>query len=483
VEDSCTSDLLEDWCQGIRQFFGNLRFLTSSDFLRTFIQAKATDVKVIRELLSPWNVSFTGLNEAEVVIVYNKMPLEAKRRIVIPSDSVFFTAWLKDMNLDNMKEFGKRVITNANPMMNLTLAPCIRYRYEGSAISAPEEENTTETMLDSTTAVLKLDVVNEYKGILNRTLNAKQSKLYRLFTGLPVPYSASPKELRDFFMKRLQRYGNVTFCDKLPVDALRFILIRAMERLTGKKVQKKTWKGKTTVYLVTHDIETYDGLQRAKIVKKLEERYNVPSAWYIPSKRYKLNCEIIRELANFGEVGAHDTKHDGKLAQLPTTELLLRLIDAKRSLGKITQQSIDGFRAPLLQHNLQMLKALDEAGYTYDTSIPAWEPKHPYTMKSHGIGTIFPLKINGIVEIPVTLPQDHQMIHCLAMSPGQTVEAWTNLVKEVERIGGLCVFLAHPNELANLKNQSIYEDFLNIISSNNKAPVGLPRTIANDICN
>lgn len=483
MDNSCTLDLFEDRRQGIEPFFGDSGFLTGSDFLRTFIQAKAADAKVIRELLSPWSVSFTDVDEAEVVVVYKEKPLETKRMIVIPSDSVFFTTWLKDKGFGNVKEFGKRTIAAASPRANLTLEPSIRYRYEGSLISDLKEENTTEIILDSTTAVLKLDVVNEYKEILNKTLNAKQSKLYRLFTGLPIPYGTSPKGLRDLFMKKRERYGSMTLFDKLPVDALRFILIGAIEKLTGKKVQKKTWKGKTSVYLITHDIETYDGLQRAKIVKKLEERYDVPSAWYIPSKRYKLNYEVIRELANFGEIGAHDTKHDGKLAQLPTPELLVRLIDAKRSLTRISQQSIDGFRAPLLQHNLLMLKALDKAGYTYDTSIPAWEPKHPYTMKPHGIGTIFPLEINGVVEIPVTLPQDHQMVHSLGMSPRQTVEAWINLAKEVERIGGLCVFLTHPNELANLENQSIYEDLLNIITSNNKAYVGLPRTIANDICN
>ena len=90
----------------------------------------------------------------------------------------------------------------------------------------------------------------------------------------------------------------------------------------------------------------------------------------------------------------------------------------------------------------------------------------------------FPLNLNGIVEIPVTLPQDHQMIHSLGISPKGTVEAWTKLMEETETVGGLCVILTHPDyELANPENLCTYEDLLNIITSNSEVYVALPNSL------
>jgi peptidoglycan/xylan/chitin deacetylase (PgdA/CDA1 family) len=277
---------------------------------------------------------------------------------------------------------------------------------------------------------------------------------------------------------------SLTFCDKLPLDALRFILTRAIEELSEKKLQRKTWNEKRWAFLVTHDVDTHEGLRRSRVLKKLEETYDVSSAWYIPSKHYKLNPETVKELANHGEVGAHGTRHDGKLTRLPKQKLVDRLREAKQTLENIINCPVKGFRAPLLQHSLKIIQALREAGYMYDASIPTWEPKHPSTMRSHGIGTIYPITINEVVEIPVTLPQDHQMIHALGMSARQTVEAWIKLMKTIERMGGLCVFLMHPNyELARSENLKLYEDLLNTVTGNDEAYITLPKEVVNNVCN
>ena len=66
--------------------------------------------------------------------------------------------------------------------------------------------------------------------------------------------------------------------------------------------------------------------------------------------------EIIRQLSNRGEVGAHDTRHDGKLAHLPKDQLLKRLSEARRDLSKILRKPVDGFRAPILQHSKLIFK-------------------------------------------------------------------------------------------------------------------------------
>lgn len=444
--------------------------------------AEAADV--IHQLLSPWNVSFTSLDDAEIIVVYNEKPLEMKNTIVIPSDSHCFMNWAKNSKLKVLRKIGEWVSVDADEKTVLTVAPQVLYHYDGPVKSTSGVDTATEVKLEENLVILTLDILNEYNKILGETLNAERSKIYRLLTGLPITYSIAPKRIRDLFMRGHVRSEDLTFCDRLPLDALRFILLKTIEKMSNKRIIRRTWNGKRFACIVTHDIDTRKGLQIAKRFKKLEEKYNIPSAWYIPSKHYKLDLEIIKELANFGEIGAHDTRHDGKLIQLPKQKMVERLKEAKKTLEKAIDCSIEGFRAPLLQHSYEIMQALHETGYVYDTSIPTWEPRHPYTMKPHGIGTIYPFNINGVVEIPVTLPQDHQMIHSLGMNPRQTIEAWTNLMKETERLGGLCVFLAHPDyELANLENQRMYEDLLNAIAMNSETYVSTPKNVVKNVCN
>ena len=448
--------------------------------MKIAIQGQAADVGVVRELLSPWNVSFTSLDEAEVVVVYKEKPLETKKTIVIPSDSADFMKWVKDMKLRVIIKPGEPVFVAVDSQMFLTITPEMLYYDSGLVKLVPKDDLPTATELNQDLIFLTLDIVKEYNDILDETLNAKSSTLYHFLTGLPVPYTLAPKRLRDLFTKGHGGQESLSFCDKLPLDALRFILVKAIEKLSEKTLHRKAWNGKKYAYIVTHDVDTRKGLQRARCLKKLEEKYDVPSAWYIPSKRYKLNLETIKELANYGEIGAHDTRHDGKLAQLPKRKLIERLLEAKRTLERIARQPVEGFRAPILQHNFMIIQALEDAGYTYDTSIPTWEPKHPYTRKPHGIATVYSLTLNGLTEIPVTLPQDHQLLHVSGLTPREVIKKWLDMTSVVKNLGGLCTFLVHPDyELANMK-LDLYEELVNTIASDSQAWITVPSKIGLD---
>jgi hypothetical protein len=402
--------------------------------LKISIQAEPSDSKVIHELLSPWNVAFTDSAVAEVTIVYS----ETK--------------------------------TKMSPETKTVIIPLGR--------SASGKIETSEN-----TAVLKVDIVKEYYKALNETFNAKSSAVYRVFTGLPMPYKMAPRQLRDLLMNtRVQETGNkksLKYGEKLTLEALRLTLVSAIEELLKERLPKKTWNGKKSACVVTHDIETSQGLRRAHSLKRIEERYDVPSAWYVPSDHFQLDIQAIRELANQGEIGSHDTKHDGKLAQLSQEKLVSRLYESRWTLSKAANCSIKGFRAPLLQHSFNIIDALRVAGYSYDTSIPTWEPKHPSTMGPHGIGTVYPMTFDGIVEIPVTLPQDHQMMHVLGLRPDQTVEAWIHQIKIIKEIGGMYVLLVHPDyELGYSENLPLYEELLNIVTSDQDVLLSTPKYIA-----
>ena len=403
-------------------------------FLKIRIQAEASCSKVIQELLSPWNVTFSDSNIADVTIVYSKektkKPPETKT-VIIPSNTSTF----------------RKIGTIEN------------------------------------TAILEADVVEAYHKALNETFDAKSSAAYRILTGLPIHYKMAPKQLRDLLMNaRVHEKGDkerLEYGEKLHFDALRFNLASTIEEVLKERLPRKTWNGKKYACVVTHDIDTSQGLRRAHLLKKIEERYDVPSAWYIPSDHFRLDIQTIRGLANHGEIGSHDTKHDGKLAQLSQEKLVRRLSESRQALSKAANCSIEGFRAPLLQHSFKIIDALQAAGYSYDSSIPTWEPKHPSTMSPHGIGTVYPIMLKDVMELPVTLPQDHQMIHVLGMNPKETVKTWINFMSIIRETGGLCVFLIHPDyELALSKNLTVYEELLNFIKADHDAWTTLPKSIA-----
>jgi peptidoglycan/xylan/chitin deacetylase (PgdA/CDA1 family) len=445
--------------------------------LKIGIQAPPSDSEAIRELLSPWSISFAEPEDAQLNIVYKQKPVETTSLVVIPSESTSFTTWTKEANLKTKQQPGNILFVAATSQTALTVTPNTQYNYDDSAKTAFQTSNPTDIKIENDVLALKLDIVQEFKDILNKTLNPKQSKLHELVTGLPIPYGLSPKWLRNLLMKTDKNLENLALCDKLPIDALRFMLVDAIETASGKQLEKKPLFAQNYVCLLTHDVETAKGLQRSRIIKKIEERYDARSAWFLPSNRYKLNSDAVRELANNGEIGAHDTKHDGKLVHLSKQKLLERLIAARQTLGGIAQQPVEGFRAPILQHNQMIIQALGEAGYLYDTSIPAWEPKHPYTMKPHGIGTVYPLKLGGLTEIPLTLPQDHQLLQVLGLKGEEVLKTWAVMASVIRDLGGVCMFLVHPEyELATEKPE-LYEELVCAVSSDPQATITVPSRI------
>lgn len=445
--------------------------------LRIAVLGRGADISVVKELLSPWSVLFTGPKEADVAIVYKKNPSEAKRTIIIPPT---YEAFAHSQIRENRAVTKPRrpVSVAVGPQTTLTIRP--EAFYHSDIVPETETNSSVPSMVEHEDGFvcLTLDVISEYRRIIGETLSSRPAHVYRLLAGLPVSYRRAPKQLRSLFMRKYGGHGNLSICDKLPLDALRFVLVQAIERIVGRKLEKKLWNGKMTAVVLTHDVESRRGLIRAKTLKKIENRYDVPTTWYIPSKSYELNVEAVRDLASHGEVGAHDTKHDGKLADLSQQRMIERLLDAKKALEKVLGRSVSGFRAPLLQHNLKIIRALRETGYTYDASVPTWEPNHPYVMKPHGIGTVNIMGLEKMVEVPVTLPQDDQMLHVLGMTAEQTFETWGRMRDTIRDIGGVCAFLIHPDyELADSANLRAYEGLLNDVSTDSDAWITTPSEI------
>ena len=450
--------------------------------LRIGFQAKASDARIIKELLSPWDISFTIPDQAEIVIAYNCQEAIVNKTLVVPSEELAFYNLLRKRKLTLERSFHKPVQVAVSRQTALNVLPEIFYYYARPSASIKEEDSSAEFILSEESSLLKLDVVKEYKRIVDQVLDAKSSALYRLLTSLPIRYDVAPKRIRDFVMRGKRDERNLNFCDKLPLDALRFILANAVERISGKRLPRKTWKGKNSCYVVTHDVDTQQGLARAGPIKKMEEKYDVESAWYVPTRHFSLDLGMIKDLADHGEVGVHGAQHNGNLISLPSQKLYRLLYEAKQLLGKMSGSSVKGFRSPLLQHNSTILEQLKKADYSYDTSIPTWEPKHPQTMSPFGIGTVFPLVLNNLVEIPVSTVQDHQLLYVLGLTAKETLAEWCSLMSIIKEIGGCSVLLSHPEYgLFDSENISMYEDFLSYVSSDSEGWITTPAKLAAEV--
>src|SRR5260370_39880445 len=77
--------------------------------------------------------------------------------------------------------------------------------------------------------------------------------------------------------------------------------------------------------------------------------------------------------------------------------------------------------------------------------MPSWEPLSPTWLKPHGVGTVFPFLISGIVEIPGSLPQDHQLIRVSGLSVEVAVDQLLEVSGWIKKIGGACFLLVHPD--------------------------------------
>lgn len=447
--------------------------------MRIGFQGKASDARIIKELLSPWDISFTSPDQADIVIVNGCEEPVANKAIIVPHDGTGFLDLLKKNRLKLGPSFNEPLHIVISQRTVLTFSPERLYDYEKNEVLSGKENSSTDCILNDDLLLLKLDVVKEYKRIVNQVFDGKSSTLYRFLTSLPIRYDIAPKKIRDLVMRGKKDETTFNYCSKLPLDALRFIVAKAVEQLSGMRLPRKTWRGKRSCCIVTHDVDTKQGLARARPIKKLEERYHVESAWYVPTKHYSLDSGTIKDLANYGEVGVHGAQHSGNLIGLSSQKLFQLLYDAKQFLEDVSGHSVKGFRSPLLQHNSVILDQLKKAGYVYDTSVPTWEPRHPQTMSPFGIGTVFPMLCNGLVEIPVSTVQDHQLFYVLGLTAKETVAQWLSSMTVIKEIGGCTVLLSHPEyKLFDQDNMRIYEDLLNHITSDNQEWLTTPRQLA-----
>ena len=311
--------------------------------------------------------------------------------------------------------------------------------------------------------LLGIDLVGEYTRLVHDGFEQVPSRRFSLVSKLPFSYQSIPAFIRNRSFRSEKGLSELTEENLGPVECLRAVFLASVVKIAGPVPRIGFWRrGKGYALSVTHDVETSTGLEKgAERLMEVEGRLKIRSTWNIPSDRYPLNAASLTNLAKNGEVGAHDTKHDGRLVFLSVEELTLRLASCRAEIESRADQKIQGFRAPLLQHSLGLAEALSHSGYEYDSSCPSWEILSPTSLRPHGVGTVFPFYMHKILEIPVSLPQDHQLIRVAGQKPSAAVDLLVQLSTWIQGVGGACVLLVHPDyEFAEPENKREYERLL-----------------------
>ena len=98
-----------------------------------------------------------------------------------------------------------------------------------------------------------------------------------------------------------------------------------------------------------------------------------------------------------------------------------------------------------MQFSREIVNALEIAGYEEDFSLPSWESSNPVVMGGFGIQTSVPFHIGKMVEHPLSLPQDHQLLMIFGLSTQAAVKYWTQQASRIFSLGGDVVLLVHPD--------------------------------------
>ena len=219
-------------------------------------------------------------------------------------------------------------------------------------------------------------------------------------------------------------------------------------------------------HILTHDVEGPTGVDNIERVLELERRHGLVSSWNFVAEWYEIppgTFELI--LAAGGEVGLHGIRHDGMLfssreqfdANLPAIH---RYLD---------QWGAVGFRSPATHRNAAWM---EELACVYDSSFPDTDPFEPL---AGGCCSIYPFMFGDLVELPITLIQDHTLMEILRH---RTIDLWRRKSEWLIRNHGLITVLTHPDYLTDDHRLRMYDELLSFLASEPGGWHALPKTVA-----
>jgi hypothetical protein len=220
---------------------------------------------------------------------------------------------------------------------------------------------------------------------------------------------------------------------------------------------------------VTHDVESSRGIENIEAVLDVERRHSVISCWNFVAEDYRIppgTFDLVRE--HGGEIGLHGVRHDGLLFRdrASFTSTLPAIHRYLRDWGAV------GFRSPATHRNAEWMP---ELGCLYDSSFPDTDPFEP---QAGGCCSIFPYFLGSLVELPITMVQDHTLWEILRRTD---IELWRRKSDWVIANHGLVNLIVHPDYVRSPDRLALYDELLAYLREQVERQRGwhaLPRDVA-----
>lgn len=223
--------------------------------------------------------------------------------------------------------------------------------------------------------------------------------------------------------------------------------------------------GKSWALVLTHDVETSLGYDRIHLLRDVELAAGCRSSWNLVPKRYTVEDAVVADLRAGGfEVGVHGLYHDGR--DLESRELLEARLPEMRAWAE--RWAASGFRAPATHRNWEWMPLL---GFDYDTSYPDTDPFEP---QGGGCCTWLPFFNDGLVELPITLPQDHTLFVILRRDES----LWREKTDLLRRRGGMALLITHPDYMLEPERIDAYRSFLAHATADQHVWCALPSEVS-----
>lgn len=218
--------------------------------------------------------------------------------------------------------------------------------------------------------------------------------------------------------------------------------------------------------VLTHDVETAIGYDKMVEICALEEARDYRSSWNFVPRRYGVDDARVTEIQDRGfEVGIHGLYHDGR--DLESRQMIRERLPAIRRYAD--RWGAVGFRSPATQRQWEWMGLL---GFDYDSSFPDTDPYEP---QPGGSCSWLPFFIDDLVELPITLPQDHTLFVILRKVGAST---WIDKAHHLRERGGMALMLTHPDYMTDRAVVEAYTRFMDEFRGDASAWRALPREVA-----
>jgi len=240
------------------------------------------------------------------------------------------------------------------------------------------------------------------------------------------------------------------------------------------EADKAVCDGGRAPVILTHDIDSPEGMRNyVDLFMEHEIRHGARSTCFVVPSAWDIDFRLVDTIVENGnEIGIHGYDHSNRTAFAETGEMRRRL-DAARPL--IERYGITGYRAPSLLRTRELMRELSKI-YRYDSSIPTSGGLFP--TPNNGCATARPFVIEGVAELPLSLPRDG-MLRFLGHSPRGILELWIRCAETIADSGGVIVLLTHCERRfsGNAAMLDAYRDFLEYVGSSEKYEWSTPEKV------